>query len=163
MYLTSILLTILIFGSYLVYTFLRRDKKMFPVEAGPVDGVERDFSKPISVCVGDLHMDKSLTYFVVQNDCMIPRHIYPNDVIGVQMFNDQFTVRDVKENDILLIHLEDDDFKGHKIRVMKNIEGEAFHTYYFKNGYPKDSKKLHAFNTILGVVRETNHPQKMAA
>ena len=163
MHLTSILLTILIFGSYMVYAYLRRNKKLFLVEAGPVDGADRDFMKPVSVCVNGLRMNKSLKYFVVRNDCMIPRHIYSNDVIGVQMFDNQFTIKDVKKDDILLIYLNDEEFKGHKIRVMKDVEGEAFRTYYFKDGKPKDSKKLHAFDTILGVVRETNHPRKAVA
>ena len=163
MYLISILLTILIFGGYTVYKFLQRNKKLFPVEAGPVDGADRDFTKSVIVNVNDLQMKKSLKYFVVRNDCMIPRHIYSGDVIGVQMFDNQFTIKDVKKDDILLIYLNDEDFKGRKIRVMKEIEGNAFHTYYFRDGKPKDSKKLHAFDTILGVVRETNHPVKAVA
>lgn len=96
----------------MLYLFLRRQKKveLMPVEAGPTSGTREDFMKPVLVQVGTMPMDPSLQYFCVRNECMIPRHIYPGDVIGVQMLDDNFNVSDIKKGDILLIYIDDDKF-----------------------------------------------------
>lgn len=152
----------LLFSGILVYLYVRKHKKvfLFPVEAGPVDGVERDFTKPLTVVVGDMQMDPSLEYYVVQNDCMKPRHIYGDDIIGVQLFDDQFTIKDIKKDDILLIYIDDEDFHGHKIRAVKDIAEGVFMTYYYKGEDKHDSKKPHSFDSVKGIVRETHHPLK---
>lgn len=155
-------LVILLFGGILVYLYIKKHKKMdlFPAEAGPVDGVKRDFTKPLTVVVGDMQMDPALQYYVVQNDCMIPRHIYGDDIIGVQLLDDHFTLKDIRKDDILLIYIDDDDFHGHKIRAVKDIIDDAFLTYYYKGEEIHDSKRPHSFDSVKGVVRETHHPHK---
>lgn len=155
-------LVILAYGGFLVFLYIKKHKTMdlFPVEAGPVDGVERDFTKPLTVVVGDMQMNPLLHYYVVQNDCMVPRHIYGNDIIGVQFFDDQFTIKDVKKDDILLIYIEDEDFHGHKIRAVNDITEDAFLTYYYTGEEKHDSKKPHSFASARGIVRETNHPHQ---
>lgn len=152
----------LLFGGILVYLYLVKHKKvlLFPAEAGPVDGVERDFTKQLPVVVGDMQMDPSLQYYVVQNDCMAPRHIYGDDIIGVQFFDEQFTIKDIEKDDILLIYIDDSDFHGHKIRAVKDITEDAFLTYYYRGEEKHDSKKPHSFASVKGIVRETHHPLK---
>lgn len=158
----SMPLIIMLYGGILVYLYVKKHKKidLLPVEAGPVDSVERDFTKPLTVVVGDLQTNPALQYYVVQNDCMIPRHIYGNDIIGVQLFDDQFTIKDIKKDDILLIYIDDEDFHGHKIRAVKDITEDAFLTYYYRGEEKHDSKKPHSFSSVKGIVRETYHPHQ---
>ena len=163
--LIPVLLATLIFGGRILYLFFRRRRTMelMPVEAGPTADADEDFTTPVPVRVGDMQMDASLQYFVVRNDCMKPLHISSGDIIGVQLFDSDFTITDVKQGDILLIHLDDNRFRGHKIRVMDYVQGDSFHTYYFVGRKPQDSSEPHAFSTIRGVVREINHPYNSAA
>ena len=144
----------------MLYLFLKRNKTvmLLPVEAGPTKGADEDFTTPVKIRVGDMQMVPEYKYFVVRNECMTPRHICSGDVVGVQLFDDNFTVADVHEGDILLIHLDDERFRGHKIRVMRETEGDAFRTYYYNGNWQQDSSKPHGFESICGVVREINHP-----
>ena len=154
--LIPVLLATLIFGGRILYLFFRRRRTMelMPVEAGPTADADEDFNTPVPVRV---------QYFVVRNDCMKPLHISSGDIIGVQLFDGDFTIADVKQGDILLIHLDDNRFRGHKIRVADYVQGDSFHTYYFVGRQPQDSSEPHAFSTIRGVVREINHPYNSAA
>lgn len=163
--LIPVLLATLIFGGRILYLFFRRRRTMelMPVEAGPTADADEDFTTPVPIRVGDMQMDASLQYFVVRNDCMKPLHISSGDIIGVQLFDSDFTITDVKQGDILLIHLDDNRFRGHKIRVMDYVQGDSFHTYYFVGRKPQDSSEPHAFSTVRGVVREINHPYNSAA
>lgn len=157
--LISLMLATLLFGGHMLYTFLQRKKtvEVLPVEAGPTANASEDFPTPVRIRVGKMPMDASLKYFVVRNECMIPRHIYSGDLIGVQLLNDNFTISQIKKDDILLIRLDDERFRGHKIRVMDHVGDDVFHTYYFVGKRQQASSEPHAFSTILGVVREVNH------
>lgn len=161
----TILIATLLFGGRMLYLFLRRRRTvdLLPVEAGPTADADEDFTIPVPVRVGEMKMDKSLQYFVVRNDCMKPLHISSNDVIGVQLFDDNFTIADLKQGDILLIFLNDNRFHGHKIRVMDHVDGDAFHTYYFVGKQPHNSSEPHAFSAIRGIVKEINHPNPLAS
>ena len=163
--LIPVLLATLIFGGRILYLFCKRRKtvELMPVEAGPTADAKEDFMMPVSVRVGTMPMNPAFEYFVVRNDCMTPLHINHSDIVGVQLFDDNFTVNDVKQGDVLLIYLDDENFHGHKIRVMDYAEGKAFHTYYFLGQHKEDSSKPHAFSTIRGVVREINHPYQTVA
>lgn len=163
--LISILFATLLFGGRILYLFIQRRKivELMPVEAGPTADANEDFTTPVPVRVGTMPMDPSLHYFVVRNECMTPLHISSGDIIGVQLFNDDFTLYDIKQGDILLIYLDDSKFHGHKIRVMDFAEGNAFHTYYFIGKQPQESSEPHVFSSIRGVVREINHPYKEVA
>ena len=162
----SVVMATLLFGGYMLYSYLSKRKKMtmLPVEAGPISNAgNKDFTTPIAVNVSGLDTEESLSYFVVRNNCMNPRNIYSGDIIGVQMFDDNFTLKDVKKGDILLIYFDDESFHGHKIRVMEDVQGEAFSTYYYLGEEVKPSTKLHAFSAVRGVVREVNHPLRLVA
>ena len=156
----SVILATLIFGGRMLYLFVRKRRTLdlLPVEAGSTTGADEDFMSPVAVRVGEMPMDASLEYFVVKNDCMAPLHIYPGDVIGVELFNDDFGLNDVKQGDILLIFLDDKKFHGHKIRVMDFVENNTFHTYYFVGDKHQESSEPHGFGTVRGIVREINHP-----
>lgn len=161
-----VLLATLVFGGRILYLYLQKRKKvkMLPVEAGPIaDAKNEDFITPVTVRVGNLQMDPKLVYFVVKNECMNYLNINSGDIIGVQMFDKSFTIKDVEQGDILLIELDDEGFQGHKIRVMDYPEGEAFHTYYFKGNRKKESSHPHSFNNVRGVVKEIHHLNNFAA
>lgn len=166
-----VLLATLFFGGRLLYLYLQKRKTedsktmdIMKVEAGPLANAKKeDFTKPVSVPVGDLQIDPSLQYFLVRNECMKPLNIKSGDIIGVQLFDESFTIKDVKKGDILLIELDDEEFRGNKIRVMDYPENEAFHTYYYLKGKQKESSHPHSFKNIRGVVREINHVHKYAA
>lgn len=84
--------------------------------------------------------------------------------LKVQPFSDEFTIDDVEEGDVLLIELNDEKFRGRKIRVMDHAEGNAFATYYYVGNKKRQvSSKLHSFDSIRGVVREVNHPYRDVA
>lgn len=155
-----ILVAILIFGGRMLYLYLKRSRvvELMPVEAGPTANAKEDFTQPVPVQVGDLDMDSELQYFIVRNECMKPLNINPNDIVGVQMFNDDFTIKDIENGDILLIYLSDDKFQGYKIRVLDHSYGDLCYTYYFNGNNKQNSSKPHSLDKIKGIVKEINHP-----
>lgn len=162
------ILALIVFGIPMGYKEYKRRKKlyMYPVEAGGTKmKTTIDFSKEIMVNTPGVasQMNKELTYFVVQNQCMSPKHIYHNDVVGVRMFNGTFTIEQVKEGDVLLIWLDDQNFKGYKIRIKGNFDGtDAYETFYYEGNKIKKSHKNHKISTIKGVVEEVIHCGEMA-
>jgi len=157
----TILLATIFFGGRILYLYLKRRRRelLYPVEAGPTSEVKEDFNQPVSVRIGGMKKTPGLDYFVVRNECMRPMGICPDDIIGVQLFDDEFTITDVEEGDVLLIELNDENFRGRKIRVMDHAEKNAFVTYYYVgNKKRQQSSKTHSFECIRGVVREVNHP-----
>ena len=152
----------ILFGIQMYISYRRRKKtiEMLPAEAGPTKGAEGDFMTPEQVSIGTIDMNPKLKYFLVRNKCMKKRGIYPGDIIGVKMFDKDYTLSDTDENSVLLIYLEDKNFHGHKIRVRGKVteSGDAYATYYYtEDGNPSFSHKPHAFRNILGEVIEVNH------
>lgn len=158
-----IIITAAILFGIQMYVIQRRRNKtvsMLPAEAGPTQGARGDFMTPEQVFVGSIYMNPNLKYFKVRNKCMEKKGIYPGDIIGVKIFDKDYTLADTDENSVLLIYLEDKNFHGHKIRVRGNLSerGDAYATYYFMDdGTPSFSHKPHAFCNILGEVIEVNH------
>lgn len=158
----SVIIATIIFGGRIFYLERKRRKgtEMYPVEAGHLDDVVEDFSKPILVNTFDLRrqMDKELTYFIVKNDCMTPKHICNNDFIGVRMFNNEFTIDHVQKGDILLIWIKDEKWIGHKIRIKGDFDGaQSYKTFYYKDGKTVRSSQNHRVDSIKGVVEEVIH------
>lgn len=153
----------LIFGSRIAYLWYIRHLSvtMLPVEAGSVDGSNRDFTHAESVRMGTAakDLDPALEHFVVHNDCMVSRGIMPGDVIGVRMFSDNFTLSNTKPDDIMLIHLDDARFRGHKIRVRgeQDTTNNVCHTYYYKGNSKILSAHPHNNDSIKGVVEDVYH------
>jgi len=156
-----IITAFVLFGLQMCITYKRRLRTigLLPVEAGPTKVSRKNFMIPEQVRVGTMEMDTQLDYFVVENHCMELRGIYPGDVIGVQKFNDEFTLDDTDENSVMLIFLNDDNFHGNKIRVRGNAESDGtYSTYYFENDGSKHfSTNRHKAADIRGVVVEVNH------
>lgn len=162
----SIILVIaatVLFGTRIAYLYYVRNKSvnLFPVEAGPLEDVKEDFSKKEKVCLGKVadELNPQLEHFVVRNECMTPRGIMSGDVIGVRLFDGSFTLADTNEDDVLLIYLDDERFKGHKIRIrgeMNNVSKEC-NTYYFAGRRKVLSRHPHTFNKIKGVVEDVYH------
>ena len=141
-----IITAFVLFGLQMCITYKRRLRSigLLPVEAGPTKASRKNFMIPEQVRVGTMEMD---TQF------------YPGDVIGVQKFNDEFTLDDTDENSVMLIFLNDDNFHGNKIRVRGNAESDGtYSTYYFENDGSKHfSTNRHKAADIRGVVVEVNH------
>ena len=162
----TIILTVMaliVFGIPMVYKECKRRKKlyMYPIEAGGTKrGTTTDFCKKVMINIPGIanQMNKNLTYFVVQNQCMTPKHIYHNDIIGVKIFDETFTVEQVKEGDVLLIWLDDENFKGYKIRIKGKFDGtDAYETFYYEGQQIQQSHQNHRISTIKGVVEEVIH------
>lgn len=153
----------LIFGSRIAYLWHKRhiSVAMLPVEAGPVEGADFDFTAMQKVRMGAAakELNPELQHFIVHNDCMVSRGITPGDVVGVRMFSDTFTLSDSKPDDIMLIHLNDARFRGHKIRVRGewNEPHHVCHTYYYRGNSKVMSAKPHDCDSIKGVVEEVYH------
>lgn len=156
-----IITAFVLFGLQTYVTYKRRQRtiSLLPVEAGPTKASRKNFMVPEQVRVGTMDMDAQLDYYVVQNHCMELRGIYPGDVIGVQKFNDEFTLDDTDEKSVLLIFLNDENFHGNKIRVRGNAESDGtYSTYFFEDdGSMHFSTKRHKAIDIRGVVVEVNH------
>ena len=105
--------------------------------------------------------------FVVEGNCMAKRNIAHKDIILVELFkgdtSDEDKLAKIKENDILLIYLDDIDkinnkgFKGHKIRGFKgrvqNNTSQLDTFYYDENGEICYSTKPHKVKDVMGIVR----------
>ena len=79
------------------------------------------------------------------------------DIIGVRMFEDEKSVLNLsKKDNILLIYINDERFKGYKIREQGEMtsDGLAFYTYHYKGGVKSLSSRPHAIESIKGVVTE---------
>lgn len=158
--LAAIITATLIFGSRIFYLAWRKTRKvmLYPVEAGPITETQPqpDLNRPMPVCVGNLKMNRALQYFVVKNDCMIPKKIFPDDIIGVRMFDKNFTVENVEDGKILLIYLNEK--KIYKIRIKGELaEGNAYNTYYYRSNEKTKSSRPHGIDSIKGVIVEVNH------
>lgn len=90
---------------------------------------------------------------VVKGNCMKPKHIESGAQLLVKKISKKDLVRNqIKEGDILLIHLVDNDI--YKIRIFDRYEGEDLATYrYDDNGERKNSTRNHKESSIVGVVK----------
>lgn len=134
--------------------------KLHQVEAGPIRNLFKqqvDLLPMVDVNVEDITMDPNLQYFIVKNQCMQEKGISDGDIIGVRMFEDEKSVLNLsKKDNILLIYINDERFKGYKIREQgeMTIDGLAFYTYHYKGGVKSLSSRPHAIESIKGVVTE---------
>lgn len=164
-----ILVSTLIFVPYIIWLRYYRInhksktiKLLNQVEAGPTTNIlnmfrrKTDLTKMVKTDMEGIIMDKKLQYFVVKNKCMKPKGISNGDIIGIRMFDDNFRLDALEEGKILLIYLDNENFKGFKIREKgtQAMFGTAYDTYYYKRGKKRKSSKPHAIETIKGVVTE---------
>lgn len=90
---------------------------------------------------------------VVKGNCMKPKGIESGTQLLVKKINKKDSVRkQIKEGDILLIHLMDNDL--YKIRIFDRYDGENLATYrYDDDGRRKDSTRNHKESSIIGIVK----------
>lgn len=93
---------------------------------------------------------------VVKGDCMEHyKDLHQGDVVAARLFDDKFTKKNIQPGDVLLIWLNDDRYKGYKLRVFGDYTADAnrLSTYYFKGDERQNSSHPHHIESIKGVVK----------
>jgi len=173
---TSIILITISTIFFLPYVIIQHRKKhrsnkniniqrLHQVEAGATKRFmhrKLDLTPMVDVDIANIQLSSGLQYFLVRNQCMKVKGISDGDIIGVKMFDDKFTMTaNQRAGQILLIYLDDSNFKGYKIREQGELVngGVAFDTYHYKNGKKNKSTKPHAITSIKGIVVEVHQRQ----
>ena len=170
-----LLLVLFVLMSHLSY--LKTKPKLDEVEAGSeagstgnmVMGQSRNYKvKPLReqdklFINGEQKDISSYKQFIIKGNCMKARNIFEGDIILAELFdkNDEklpnaVKREKIKENDILLIYLNDEKFRGHKIRVFsgyKNESDELNTFYYHSDGTIRNSKKQLKLEDVKGIVK----------
>lgn len=152
------ILSMYAFGSYILHT-------LPIVEAGPTIGVKRTgLRRNLNLNSAYTKVVDGHTYkyrrFVIQGICMTQIGLRPNDIIGVQIFASNAEKTSLKQNDVALIFLNDNKFRGYKIRIVEKIQGNEVETFYYdQDGNKKLSSKSHSLDSILGIV-DMNETQR---
>lgn len=165
-----ILVAAFIFLPYMMYLHRKKRKsnghlmQLRQVEAGPTSRFlnHRDMMSMVNVNMGNISIDPELQYFVVRNQCMQVKGISDGDIVGVRMFGNEADKNfPEKEGLMLLIYLNDEHFKGYKIREKGELtaDGTAYNTYHYKGGVEHLSSKPHLISSIKGVVVEVHQRQ----
>lgn len=146
-----LLMTLYAISSFFLYT-------LPIVEAGPIFGVkctglrrmpERINSSYKKVKHGVVYWYRR---FFVQGECMTKVGIRPESIVSVRMIPEK-EKNGLKSGDIVLIFLNDKNFRGYKIRIIKNIDGNDANTFYYdENGNERMSSKSHTLVSIIGVI-----------
>lgn len=165
-----------IFLPYIIYQNTKKKKgkgsniKMLrQVEAGPTKrwlNRKIDLTPMVPVDMEDIDINPKLEYFVVKNRCMQIRGISEGDIVGVRMCDNACLPETTgNEPPILLIYLDDKNFKGFKIREQGDItcDGTAYNTYHYEGGIKHRSSKPHAISSIKGVVVEVHQRRYLAS
>lgn len=163
------------FLPYIIYqyhkkrTYAGNVKRLPQVEAGPTKQFcnrKIDLTSLVSVDMKNISMDPNLRYFVVKNQCMQMKGISDGDIIGVRMLNDENKISALRKKGLmLLIYLDDKNFKGYKIREQGEITNNrmAYNTYHYKGGIQHKSSKPHSIESIKGIVVEIHQKQYMVS
>lgn len=138
-----IVVSTLIFMPYMIYQYCHKGNRennnyvqLHQAEAGTTKSIfkrKNDLMQLKYVNVEGINMDKNLTYFIVKNQCMKLKGIADGDIIGVKMFDGNFSLSSTK-GEILLIYLDDEYFKGFKIREQGDLtlDGMAYGLFIIK-------------------------------
>ena len=163
-YIILFVVFILLFVFYALFSY--RMNSLPVVEAGPIVGVkktgsvrcDRKMVAPLKV-QGNLLNDSEYRRFVVQGECMRKRGINPGDIVVVRLFDKTFSHDNVSQDDIVLIYLNDDRFKGYKIRVwdVKDSQAGLVKTFYYNGEEKQESSEPHKLKDIIGVVKYVKH------
>ena len=98
-------------------------------------------------------------YILVRADgsSMKRRGINNGDIVYARKFDDSFGKESIQPDDILLIHLDDERYKGYKIRVFKKYSpdnADELETYYYDSeGEERISSLNHRLELVKGVVK----------
>lgn len=148
----AFILTMYAAGNYLLYT-------LPVVEAGPISGVKHTGLHRTHQRLNSSYrvMKNGIQYhyrrFIVQGDCMSCKGIKPHNVICVRIFNNEEEKTILKQNDFVLIFLNDRKFRGYKIRRIKDLTKDKADTFYYTpTGAEQPSSEPHALKSIIGIV-----------
>lgn len=169
-FLTSVLFPVIVLLAIMFYRIYKMKPQMtnsdlvslYVVEAGPTKRFFRqrqDFTTPIEVDCGGVVMNDKLRYFVVKNNCMRLKGIKDGDIIGVKMFDHNFSMPDDYKGKISLIYLHDKNFRGYKIRELGDYKSDinSYETYHYKGGKLNKSSRPHSTEAIKGLIVEVHH------
>ena len=130
------------------------------VEAGPTSNVKATGSRivkgdvPASYWVRKNGKKELHRKFVIRGNCMVKAGFAEGDIVDVRIFNKQ-EKEDIRqwlsENDIVLIRLYDRNFRGYKLRIIKELRHDDAKTYYYEGNEEKSSSKPHRFADIIGI------------
>jgi hypothetical protein len=88
---------------------------------------------------------------------MKKKGINNGDIVYAKKFDDVFRKDQIKPNDILLVLLNDERYKGYKLRVYKrrnpDDERELEMFYYDSEGNERSSSKNHRIELVQGIVK----------
>lgn len=158
-----VIFIIVLFSLIAAYWFLNIIMHTIPeVEAGPTSnltstGVRRmhgrtppSFRKRESNGSITLHRN-----FVVTGKCMEKANIKDGSIVDVRIFNkdDRKHLNDfITQDKVVLIYLNDKNFRGYKLRIIRKVENDRALTYYYQNEDQVESSKPHALKDIIGIV-----------
>lgn len=146
----------------LLYIVLKLSVYLLPVvEAGTISGKKSTgvsrASRPIMSAYEKIEGSTTFRYrrFIVKGTCMVPLRINENDIIDVKLFNESYGVDKIKKDSVVLIFLNDKEFRGYKIRAVDYIDDSYAYTYYFDSDQNRvNSSKPHSLKAIKGVVQQ---------
>ncbi|MDR0415467.1 MAG: hypothetical protein LBH84_08670 [Prevotellaceae bacterium] len=101
----------------------------------------------------------SADYILARADgaSMKKRGIRNGDIVYAKRFNDTFGKDQIKPGDILLILLNDEQYKGYKVRVCRrynpNNANELETFYYDDDGNERISSKNHRIDLVQGIIK----------
>lgn len=163
-----LILAIYAFSSYIY------NRQYFPViedvEAGPLDFIEKqkeetekDNLKPLMVKDEVLTTSKDIVkisdykQFRVKGNCMRNRGIESGDIILAHIFKSDTEKEQLKKDDILLIYIDDERYRGYKIRIFdkySELSKNLLKTYcYTDEGEIHYSKRDHNIKNVFGIVK----------
>lgn len=106
-----------------------------------------------------------LLYFCKELKIDIYEKTYDGDIVGVKMFDEKDKDSLLcKPGDMLLIFIDDEHFRGYKIRELgyATESNTEYYTYHYKNGIKTHSSRPHSIDSIKGVVMEIHQASAYA-
>ncbi len=153
---------VLVLGSYAFANLKLRKDYVMGVEAGTMKGVTADELRRASYSVkhkmvkdrqGNVINPDSIIRIVVEGNCMKPLRIKSGDeMIAIKIDKNRPLQEQIKENDVLLIHLADNGIN--KIRAFESFDKGNLKTFWYEDdGTKHPSSKVHTPESVLGIVR----------
>jgi hypothetical protein len=154
---------------YIVVSSIRAQRSRLPkVETGHI--VEKNLIQSNPVAIDKILLSgkkfvvkgkkyNASDYILLRADgsSMKRRGINNGDIIYAKKFDESFGKDRIQPDDILLIYLNDERYKGYKVRVLRkrnpNDENDMETYYYDSDGNERTSSKNHRLDLVQGVVK----------
>lgn len=154
---------IVLFSMIIAYLLLNLIMRRIPeVEAGPTAGLSSTGSQRVAGNIPPSYKKREANgkisvhrNFVVKGKCMEPKGISEGNVVDVKVLEKSersLLNKDLKKDQIVLIFLNDERFRGYKLRIVKEVRDTDALTYYYEDGQLKDSSRPHKFKDVVGIV-----------